>query len=248
MSIVTPWLALLALLFAQRTFQRYLQSTLLLLLRRSQRALLVYALILLPGVLLHEAAHWFTARLLGVRTLGLSLLPRATGDRRISLGYMETVHTDPLRAAFIGLAPLVLGLTVLALIVSGPLGLRETNAVAAGAWGEVLRWPVLVASRPDAAWWLYLAMAVSNTMMPSEADRRAWLWVAAAGLLLALLLAGLGDAAALWQRLEPGLTALGEHLTAVLLFAAVLDLVLSGGLWLATWILSRLTGLEVVRA
>lgn len=248
MSLVAPLLALLALLFAQRTFQRYLQSTLLLLLRRPQRALLVYALLLFPGVVLHEAAHWVAARLLGVRTLGLSLLPRATGDRRIRLGYVETVHTDPLRAALIGLAPLALGLTALALIVTGPLGLREAAAVARGAWDEVLHWPALVTGRPDAAWWLYLAVTVSNTMMPSEADRRAWLWVAGAGALLTVVLAGVDGAAVLWQWLEPGLAALGRYLTAVILFAAILDLGLSAGLWLATWLLSRLTGMEVIRA
>ena len=68
--------ALLLLVFLQRWIHTHLHGVSLLLTGRPEWAVIVYAVILFPGVFLHEASHWLAATLTGVRTGGVSLMPR----------------------------------------------------------------------------------------------------------------------------------------------------------------------------
>ncbi|HQF71783.1 MAG TPA: hypothetical protein PLH39_10945, partial [Promineifilum sp.] len=114
-----PWMpflaaavALVLLVFLQRWIHAHLHGVSLLLTGRAELALVVYAIILFPGVLLHEASHWLSATLLGVRTGGVSLLPRRQPDGTLQLGYVEYYRgrtLDPLRESLIGGAPLIAG-------------------------------------------------------------------------------------------------------------------------------------------
>ena len=97
------------LVFLQRRLQYETQSVLLLVTRRKDLSVALFSLIYFPGVLLHEGSHYLMARLLGVPTRNISLIPQATMDGRLRLGYVETKKTDILRDALIGLAPFLAG-------------------------------------------------------------------------------------------------------------------------------------------
>jgi hypothetical protein len=72
-------------------------------------------LLLLPGVFLHEGAHWLAAQLLGLRTGKFRVWPSKQGDY-IGLGSVSVERADIWRESLVGVAPLVAGNLVLALI------------------------------------------------------------------------------------------------------------------------------------
>jgi hypothetical protein len=93
---------------------------------------------------------------------------------------------------------------------------------------------------PDFALWAYLAATVSNTMLPSEADRRAW-WSAAlilAGLGVLLGLSGMGVQLTRW--LKPFLEAVVRALTGAFALSAAINLGLIPPLWAAHRVLAWL--------
>ena len=77
------------LLLLQRWIHAHLHGLSLLLTGKPERAVYIYALVLFPGVLLHELSHWLAATLLGVRAGRFSVMPRHRPDGTIQLGYVE---------------------------------------------------------------------------------------------------------------------------------------------------------------
>jgi len=69
---------LVALWLASRRLTYYVLSLLYILTRNQNVAIGIYALLILPGTLLHEASHWAMATLVGVRTGRFSILPKFT--------------------------------------------------------------------------------------------------------------------------------------------------------------------------
>ncbi len=239
MSLGLPALAgwfaasLVVLIPLQRWMTGSLQRLLAWLLRSPRGALMAYAFLLLPGVTLHETSHWLAARLLGVRATSFSLLPKLTRNGNLRLGYVQTEAADPLRASLIGAAPLMAGTAVLWLLGATVLswGLF-VQAVVDGRAGALLDGLHAVTQVPWWGLWLYLAIVVSNTMVPSRADRAGWGWIAAAALLIggSLMLFGWGEAAA--SLAEAPLRAILTYLAAAFTLTAVLDLLLGIPLWL----------------
>src|SRR5260221_10470262 len=113
MPLLTSWLwlviSLVPLIVLERWIHRHLQGVWLLLVRDADLALILYSLLMLPGVLVHEASHWVAATLLGVKAGRFSVVPERLPDGTLRLGYVETEHVDTLREALIGAAPLVAG-------------------------------------------------------------------------------------------------------------------------------------------
>ena len=72
-------------------------------------AVRLFHLILLPGVVVHELSHLITAEVLLVRTGSLSFTPEPDEDRLV-MGSVGISQTDPLRRAFIGFAPVLIGI------------------------------------------------------------------------------------------------------------------------------------------
>jgi len=188
--------ALIPLLLLERWVHRHLQGVALLLAGDPEVAVWLYALPLLPGVLLHELSHALAARLLGVQIGRLSVLPSREGER-IRLGFVPVEEAGAMKMALIGLAPLLAGCLVLLLI--GHFGLRlgpVGAALATGDWAGTLAGLRETLHAPDVWIWAYLAFAVSNTMLPSRSDLRAWpaILLFVAGAALPVALTGLGTA------------------------------------------------------
>lgn len=112
MPFIWVTLAFIILLILQRWIHAHLHGLSLLITGQPQYAVILYAIVLLPGVLLHEVSHWVAASLLGVRTGKLSLFPRVQPDGTIQLGYVEYYKgrtLGPIRESLIGGAPLISG-------------------------------------------------------------------------------------------------------------------------------------------
>ncbi|MFN2152928.1 MAG: hypothetical protein ACK2T5_15090, partial [Anaerolineales bacterium] len=97
------------LLLSQRGLHREIQVVFLLLTRRADLAVALFSLLFFPGVLLHESSHYLMAKILGVPTGRVSLIPQSIEGNRLRLGFVETGKTDILRDALIGTAPLLVG-------------------------------------------------------------------------------------------------------------------------------------------
>lgn len=74
----------------------------------------ILVILLFPGTVVHELAHLFVAEVLRVRTGKLTLVPEALEEGEIKTGSVAIAETDPLRRTLIGLAPICVGVVVLA--------------------------------------------------------------------------------------------------------------------------------------
>lgn len=238
-------LALGPLLFFQRALHRQIQIVLLLLTRRMDLSTLVFALLFLPGVALHELSHYLMARLLQVRTGRLSLLPRPMPNGKLQLGYVETAPADMVRDSLIGAAPLLTGGLFVTYAGLERLGLRVIwERLAADPTPNALSGVNVMMAQPDFWLWFYLVFCVSSVMLPSASDRRQWLSLGLIlGALLALaLVAGGGGLvlAYLAPLLNQALLALAQALGISLGLHAILLL----PVWFVRRLLERLTGLR----
>ena len=240
-------LLLLPLLFVQRRLQGEIQAVFLLLTRRQDAAIVLFSILFLPGVLLHELSHWIAARLLGVPTGRLSIIPKRMDAGRLRLGYVETASADVFRDAIIGAAPLFAGGLFVAYVGWIQLGVADIWATQAeingSSFPEILKF---IYHQPDFWLWFYLTFAVSSTMFPSTSDRRAWLPVGLVfcGLTVLVIISGMGP----WliEHLEPVLNIAIWSSVLVLSISLIVQIVLLLPCYLARRILNRLTGLQVL--
>lgn len=162
------------LIFANRWFDRHLWNLAYLLSRDEAVADFVHFAVLLPGVVLHEASHWASARLLGLQVGRLELWPQAQKDG-LRLGSVQVQQADPLRGSLVGVAPLVVGSAVLLAVGWHAFSLGAfLEALAQGDVGALWAAARAAAGTRDLWLWAYLVFAVANAMLPSPADRQAW--------------------------------------------------------------------------
>ena len=178
MPFIWVVIALPILLVLQRWIQTHLGGVALLLTGRSDRAVILYAILMFPGVLLHELSHWFMAKILGVRTGTISLLPQVQPDGTVQLGYVtyyKGQNLGPIRESLVGGAPLLTGTAVILLIGFRAFGVTDlAAAVQTGSVDALTAAITSLLETNDFLVWLYLLFAVANAMLPSRSDRRAW--------------------------------------------------------------------------
>lgn len=145
----------------------------LVLMHLAKRWVLLYALLVWPGTVLHELAHWLVALLSGGRPTSLSIVP-SRSERGWRLGAVGIGRVRWFNALPIGAAPLLLA----------PLAwfaLTQVARVDANHW---LHWLAL-----------YLAVGAAVSCLPSLAD---WKIVVSRPLGLLLYLAVAAAAGYLW--------------------------------------------------
>ncbi len=171
-------ISLPVLLVLQRWIQTHLHGISLLLTGKPERAVYLYAGILFPGVLIHELSHWLTAKLLGVRTGSFSIIPRQKPDGSLQLGYVEYYRgktLDPVRESLIGGAPMIVGTAVILLIGFNIFSVTDLAAAVQSGDMDTLTFALATLFQTDfILLWIYLIFAISNAMLPSKSDRRAW--------------------------------------------------------------------------
>jgi len=149
-------------------------------------------------VALHELSHAVMARLLGVQTANLTVIPRRQDDGHVRLGSVQVERVDAIRGSLIGLAPLLVGSLAILLIIRfafdiSTLGVAVQRGDIAGllsSLGGLLR-------AADAWLWLYLLFSIANAMVPSPSDRETWPPVILFSVLLLTLALALGFTSAL---------------------------------------------------
>jgi hypothetical protein len=234
-----------ALLVLEKLVHRRLQELFLLLTGHTESATLLYSLVLLPGVALHEISHAIMALLLGVKVRGFSLRAEKQKSGVIRLGYVEVLRTDSVRTSLIGAAPLIAGLIVLLWIGSSAFQL----GVLANAFGDadptgIARGLGSIFRANDSGLYIYAVFAVANGMMPSKSDMQAWPPVAAVVIAASVLIALLGGESLLtW--ITPGAIAAFSWLGGVFAMTAVVNTGVTVFLWLLSRLLERVTGRTV---
>jgi hypothetical protein len=217
----------------------------LLLTKDSEIALWLYALVLLPGVVLHEVSHAVTAAFLGVRIGRLSVLPQRE-QGRIQLGFVPVEETDFVRASLIGAAPLFIGSGVILTIGYLTFGTPEViAALTEGQLFQALQGLRAALHAPDAWIWAYVVFAVGNTMLPSRADIHAWPFLIAALVIIAVIAVFAGAGALLLQGLSQFLTHAARWIVLLGGSTLLVDLPFFLLIFLAEKGLQRLTGREV---
>lgn len=242
------WLSLLLLGLAvlQRRVHFEFQAIFLLFTKRIDLSILLFSIVFLPGVLLHEISHFLTAKLLRVPTGRFSILPRPLPEGKLQLGYVETYKTDVFRDALIGIAPLLTGMTVIALISYFQFEIiPSTDTIKIASMNINMDTFFRVYNQSDFWLWFYFIFVISSTMYPSASDRRSWLpmFVLLFVILLVFILLGAGP----WMVdvLIPGFNQLLLGLSIILGISALIHVVLLIPLWLIRLIIMRATGLRV---
>jgi len=242
------WLLLMLgpLMILQRGLHREIQGIFLIITRRADISIVLFSILFLPGVILHEGGHFLMATILGARTGRVSLIPKAMPDGKLQLGNVETYQVDFLRAALIGLAPLISGGIVVSLLGSSKLGLISLGEqLLGGQLDQVIANIKILPAMPDFWVWFYLVFVISSTMLPSPSDRRAWLPLGIAIGLLIGLAAFAGAGPWLAQNLAPIINRTLRSLAIIFAISAAIHAVILIPAWLMRLLLSRLTSLQV---
>lgn len=250
MPFVWVLITLPILLILQRWIHRHLHGLSYLITGNKNWATILYAIILFPGVLLHELSHWISATLLGVRTGAFSLLPKTKSDGSIQLGYVEyykTSRVGPVRESLIGAAPLVTGSIVVLLI---GIQIFDVDQIAASIQNgdiEILANTLSnLFSTADFLIWLYLLFAVSNAMMPSSSDRKAWPAFALIMVVLAVILYVLGLQDYLLAGVAGPVATLSGFLGLAFSLTIGVNLFFMLFVHSSEWLISRAKGVDVV--
>jgi len=128
-------------------------------------------LVLLPGVFLHELAHWLAAKAVGLKAGKFRVWPKVQG-KKIGMGSVSVQRGTIWQDSFVGLAPLLLGSVLIAWIGANIFSAEQILIpFAAGQLTQGVRafWQAFGAA--DGALWAYLLFAIANAMMPSASDR-----------------------------------------------------------------------------
>jgi hypothetical protein len=250
------WVALVLplLVVAQRWIHRHVHGVSLLLTGNPNWALILYAIVLFPGVLLHELSHWLTAGMLGVRTGKLSVIPRPQEDGSIQLGYVEYYRSrslDPFRESLIGGAPLIFGTTAILLIAFFVFDVSSLTAAMASTpsiadTAEIIAALRALLTTSDVLLWLYLLFAISNGMLPSPSDRRAWPAFVLISLVLVVVTLALGRDRIAWEALLAPASVVFSYLGVAFSLALGVDLLFILLIAPVEALLSRIKRVELV--
>lgn len=241
------WFLLLLgpLLYLQRKLHREIQGIILLITHRADISMVLFSIIFLPGVMIHEFSHFFTARFLGVKTGNLSLIPKTLSNGKVQLGYVETVRSDIFRDALIGVAPLLTGSILIALAGVYRLSIDSLLSNTGPSLTNIFNNIQTIYNSPDFWLWFYLIFTISSTMMPSASDRKAWLPLTVLMLIMLGIVMLIGAGPWLLDKLAYPFDFTLRSLWFVLGISVIFHSLLLPPTWLVRLLLERLTGYKV---
>jgi len=199
-SLLTPWLALAAVLiplaYAERWIHSHLYGVGWLLTNEPRSATALYYLFLSPGVFVHEFVQWLVAGALNVETERVMAWPEAQENGTLRLDFVQPKNAGRVKTAIIGAVPLIVGLAIIAYISTSILDLDAfLTALQSGDITVIGPAARDLASTADFYLWLYLMFALTNAMLPTPEERSGW-WIVLAlfgGVLTFLVIIGVGD-------------------------------------------------------
>jgi hypothetical protein len=234
-------LLLLLLAWMSRQIGLLIQEVIYRLTRSADLAMVILFIVYLPGILVHEAAHWLMAKALGLKTGKFRVWPRKQG-RQIGMGSVSVARGGTVADSAVGLAPLIIGSILVALIGTQVFQTEQIGVIwQTGNWGVLFeRWQSALTSNADGLLWSYLLFAVANAMLPSSSDREPL-----KSLLLYILIFGgvyflLDRSGQFFFQLAAWLVPSIQILVSALLFIAILDIVVLALLFSLRTVLSVL--------
>lgn len=168
--ILIFFLELISLFVCSTLLMRALAKIFYLTSRSWQSTVHIMALLFLPGTIVHELSHVLVAGVMMVRVGDIEFMPEIRQDS-IKLGSAQIGQTDPFRRALIGVAPVIIGIS----IILGSLWYFVNMVL------SVSNFPIL-----ELILLFFIIFEISNTMFSSKKDLEGTLEVAA--LLVAILL------------------------------------------------------------
>lgn len=250
LDLLKPWLTfvviLLPLLHLERWIHRHLYGVGWLLTQDKERATVLYYLILLPGVFLHEFTQWLVAGALKLKLGKIRVWPRPQADGALRLDFVRlSRNTGRAGRAVFEFAPIAAAIGVVLFISHNIFNVGGLSI--ALSTGEL---PIIQAEigrllgTPDFWLWLYLLFTVGNAMLPTtpveEQDWpvRAAVFAGMTALLIAVAFLGESVQATLEPILRGGLDTLATAFGTIL----VLDILVVLALMITEKLLERLTG------
>jgi hypothetical protein len=109
-------LELLVLFFLSRTLTQEMSLLFHKILKSRRISVWLIAIIFLPGTIIHEFSHALSAKILFVHVGKMELMPSLNGES-LKLGSVEVGKTDIFRNFLIGIAPFVIGVSLLLLVL-----------------------------------------------------------------------------------------------------------------------------------
>lgn len=169
--IVAFTLSLLLLAWLSRQLSLQIQVLLHLITRNGDLTIVLLFLLLLPGIVIHEAAHWVAAHFLGLKPSKFRVWPKKQ-RQHIGLGSVSVKGGKIWQESIVGMAPLLTGSALLALIAETIFNAQQFSlALGEQRWLESITVFQRALLAPDGILWAYLLFAIANAMMPSASDR-----------------------------------------------------------------------------
>lgn len=192
--------------------------------RSPQRAYILYFLLMLPGIFVHEGSHWLAARLLGLRPGKFRVWPQAKG-KHIRLGSVTSRSGGIWMDSIVGVAPLLVGSLLIALIGQHVFSAGQiASALVQGNLPALWDGLRTALNQTDSPLWAYLLFTLANGMMPSAPDREPMKPVVLYGSMAILLYLVLGLPIEPFAALLAGMLTPLQSVSSTLLLTILLDL------------------------
>ncbi len=149
--ILTFLLEFAVLFFLSRELSRAISHLLLRITKKQTVTIYLLSILFMPGVIVHELSHMLMAGMLMVPVGHMEFIPQIHGNS-VKLGSVAIAKTDPLRRFLIGVAPILIGLTVIFSIYF----FLFANTLVIFSWQTLL--------------FLWVLFEVGNTMFSSRKD------------------------------------------------------------------------------
>jgi hypothetical protein len=228
-DLILPWIACGLTLFVffavRRWVQRHLFGMGWLVAQEQHLATVIYCIVLLPGIIIHEASHWALAGMFNVRTHRITAWPKADAEGRVDLSFIKIKETaNPIFLAVIGSAPFVIGFVLILWISGNVLHLPDfIKAVNTGNFQVISLALQNLIGQPDFVLWFYLLFTISNTLWPEAEDRRGWIIIIGVVVGGTVLLAVMGFQNAVGRWFTGPIPQALNNLTTIFLTMLVID-------------------------
>lgn len=231
-------LLFILLLFVDRYLRHFLAKQVILFgfhAFNSHRAgFVIYALLFLPGTIIHELAHLFAALLFGLGVGKVRLVPEKIAIDE-PLGSVEVAAGNPFKLSFVGFAPFFAGLvailTILSFISLSGMDFSVSDILNSlllpGFYLEILTNLFSNLASPLNLVLVYLAVSISNHMYPSKVDLRYWYFQLISLILFAMAIYGLNQVNWFGFDINIFLYRVFPILYLIFIFTIILNLVLS---------------------
>lgn len=238
------------MLYAMRRLERWLHEHVFkvgwLVTKKTRTTTLLYYTFFLPGVVLHELVRWLVAGLLDVHADRAIRLPDDQQVAELKLNFVRLHRSaGEFKTAVISLAPLLAGLAIIYFVSQNILRVPEALAAISGINGlrNLGQAVTILTSAPEVWLWVYLVVAIANTMIPSWNALRGWriVLIAVAVAIVALIALGVADDVIL-TNLGPTLVTAANVLTVTFAFVIGVDLTMTAVLGTLEALIERITG------